>query len=366
MRFVVLLSLLPLLLTILSVTTYPQRVRPIRDDVGFCWEGAVMDRLIAYLEKEEKSSPERPGEKFPMPASVIGGISPHDDFLYAGRVYLPLYRALRAKEVVIFGVTHGGVRKEIGDPKSVVILDSFGKWKGPYGEVSVSPLREYVKDQLSASDVVVSDKAHELEHSIEATVPFLQYYNRGVAITPIMVTAMPLERMEELAGKVAHALARYIREKHLVLGKDIAILISSDANHYGRDFDNIVFGEGAAAHAKATAHDSTIAVNDLAGQLDSRKVGALARDLWGRTYAEQGDVVWCGKYSIPFGLLVLDKTAREVLNRGVTGTVLRYSDSYTEGVLPLKQTGMGTTAAASYKHWCGFVSVGYSAAPTAP
>ena len=47
----------------------------------------------------------------------MAGISPHDDYLYAGRVYYPLFNKLRTREAVIFGVTHGAVRKEIGDPQ---------------------------------------------------------------------------------------------------------------------------------------------------------------------------------------------------------------------------------------------------------
>jgi MEMO1 family protein len=351
MRF---LSTLPVVLIMLSLIThrsYSQTVRPVRDDVGFCWDATQMDRLIAYLERNEGHSP--------VPTGLVGGISPHDDFLYAGRIYIPLYRALRAKEVVIFGVTHGAVRKEIGDPKNVLIFDSFEKWKGPYGDVTVSPLREYVKARMDTTEILVSNKAHELEHSIEATIPFLQHYNRELRITPIMVTAMPLHRIEELSVKMAGILAEYIREKHYVLGKDIVILISTDANHYGTDFNNLAFGEGAIAHSQATEHDRAIASNDLAGPLDSRKVDSLTRDLWGPTYADQGKVVWCGKYSIPFGLLTLEKIASTTLHRSVVGSILRYSDTYTEGVIPLKGTGMGTTAPFSLKHWCGFVSVGY-------
>jgi MEMO1 family protein len=340
-----------LLLFLLPLVAFSQTIRPIKDDVGFCWDPVQMDRLVSYLEKNEKNAPAATG--------LIGGISPHDDYLYAGRVYIPLYRAVRAKEVVIFGVTHGAVRKEIGDLRNVLIMESYESWKGPYGDVPVSPLRDYIKSRMDTSQILVSNKAQELEHSIEATIPFLQHYNKSVAITPIMVTAMPVERMEALSEKVASVLAQYLQERKYTLGKDVFILISSDANHYGKDFNNIPLGEDADAHRRAIEHDNAIAANDLAGALDSRKVTGLTRDLWGSTFAEQGNVVWCGKYSIPFGLMTIQKTAEKVLHRGVAGTVLRYSDTYTEGVIPLKGTGMGTTAPFSFKHWCGFCAVGY-------
>ena len=53
-------------------------------------------------------------------------------------------------------------------------------------------------NQNSKRDFIVSNKAQSIEHSIEALIPFLQYYNRDLKITPIMVTQMPFERMDEL------------------------------------------------------------------------------------------------------------------------------------------------------------------------
>ena len=68
-----------------------------------------MKHLVEYLSDNENK---------PIASHVlVAGISPHDDFLYAGQVYFPLFRSVKPKEVVIFGVTHGTVRKEIGDPQ---------------------------------------------------------------------------------------------------------------------------------------------------------------------------------------------------------------------------------------------------------
>jgi hypothetical protein len=41
------------------------------------------------------------------------------------------------------------------------------------------------------------------------------------------------------------------------------------------------------------------------------------------------------------------------------GELVRYSDTYSGGVLPLTQTGMGTTAPFSLKHWVGFFTMVY-------
>lgn len=336
---------------ILAAPLAAQTTRPIRDDVGFCWDPGSMARLVRYLDSRDTDSFSGEG--------LVAAVSPHDDYLYAGRVYHPLFKALRAKEVVVFGVTHGAVRKEIGDPRGVLILEGYGAFPGLAKPVAISELRERVKARLDKDMFLVSDRAHELEHSIEALLPFLQYYNPDVKITPVMVAPMPFDRMEEIAAKLAAIVAGYIREKDLVLGKDIAFLISSDGNHYGKDFDNSPFGEGAGAWEKATALDRRLIASYLTGPMDAAKVEGLTKELWGESYIEYRNTYWCGKYSIPFGLLAAEKIVDLAAHKKLSGTLFRYSDTYSEGVLPLTKAGMGTTAPFSLRHWVSFCSIGY-------
>ena len=206
---------------------------------------------------------------------------------------------------------------------------------------------------------IVSDRAHELEHSIEALLPFLQYYNPDVKITPVMVAPMPYARMEEVAAKLAAVIAGYIKDNGLVPGKDIAFLISSDGNHYGKDFDNSPFGEGVGAWEKATALDRRLIASYLTGPMDASKVEGLTKELWGETYIDYRNTYWCGKYSVPFGLLAAEKIIAQTMGKQLSGTLFRYSDTYSEGVLPLTRTGMGTTAPFSLRHWVSFCSIGY-------
>jgi AmmeMemoRadiSam system protein B len=321
-----------------------QTVRPVRDDIGFCWNAVQMNRLVGYLKANEKDKPF--GER------IVAAISPHDDYLYAGRVYYPLFRSLKTKEVVIFGVTHGTVRKEIGDPKNLLIFDSFDKWTGPNGNIGISPLRQYILSRLDTGKFIVNNKAHELEHSIEALIPFLQYYNPGIKITPIMVTAMDFETMKLISATLATIITEYINKHSLVLGRDICFLISSDANHYGKDFNNTPFGEDETAHTKGIDQDVRIAKKCLSGSVPAENI---------REFTERmKDVVWCGKYSIPSGLLTANSVVQRTLNKEMKGSMLRYSDTYSGGVLPLTKTGMGTTAPFSLKHWVGFLSEVYT------
>jgi hypothetical protein len=50
----------------------------------------------------------------------------------------------------------------------------------------------------------------------------------------------------------------------------------------------------------------------------------------------------------------------KISGRGLKGRVFRYSDTYSEGVLPLKKAGFGITAPFSLKHWVGFFSAGFT------
>jgi MEMO1 family protein len=329
-----------------------QDVRPVKDNVGYCWQRSQMQRLMNYLAAHDQPKVNA--------RNLVAGISPHDDYLYAGRMYYPLFKKLHTREAVIFGVTHGTVRKEIGDPQNILILDEYRSWSGLNREVAISLLREWLKKNLPKEDYAVNNQAHALEHSIEAMVPFLQFNNPDIKITPIMVTAMPFEKMEELSERLSTVLAAYMKENKLQPGKDIFFLISADANHYGQDFSNIPFGEDEKAHSQGTEQDRRIAQAAFSGPLNDNKVRDLTKELWGATYKDYRNTYWCGKYDIPFGLLTISKTMQKAVGRGLKGEVLRYSDTYSEGVIPLKKAGLGTTAPFSLKHWVGFFSAGFS------
>lgn len=330
-----------------------EHIRPIRDNVGFCWRPSEMNILMRYLSAHSAKTDAFPAKE------LVAAISPHDDYLYAARVYHPLYKLIKAKEVVVFGVTHGTVRKAMNDPKNILILDDYTYWHGPYAKIEISPLREVIKANLDKDDYVVSDSAQNIEHSIEALVPFLQYYNRNIKITPIMVTQMPFERMGQVSDELAKIISRYMQDNKLKPGKDIFFLISSDANHYGQDFNNIPYGEDESAHLIGTDNDKRIANDAFTGILSSNKIENLTKELWGKPSDNPPSPVWCGKYSIPFGLLTISKIINYVTGKKLNGIVYRYSDTWTEGVISIKRTNLGLTAPFSLKHWVGWLSAGF-------
>ena len=341
------------LLIILSFPGFiqPQSVRPIRDNVGYTWQADKMDLFIKWLDEnceQQNNSSE----------NLIAGISPHDDYLYAGKIYYPLFKLIHAKEVVIFGVTHGTVRKEINDTNNVLILDEFDKWKGPYKDVEISPLREIIKAKINPEYFWVSNKAQTLEHSIEALLPFLQHYNKDIKITPIMVTKISFDRMDSLSSDLSDIISEYVKSKNYVLGKDIFFLMSNDANHYGEDFNNEPYGLDEQAHKTATGNDKRIANENLNGTITKEKIKNLSDELWPEAGVNKTCPLWCGRYSVVFGLMTINKIVNKVSGKKITGKVFKYSDTFTGGVIPVKGTMMGTTAPFSLKHWVGFLSAG--------
>ena len=344
------LRLLSLLLLI-NRMIFSQEIRPIIDNVGYCWEADQLDKFIEWLDQNYID------DTFSS-AGLIAGISPHDDYLYAGKIYHPLYKLIQAKEVVVFGVTHGTVRKAMNDPRNVLILDEFEKWQGPYSDVEISPLRELIKEKLDLQYYMVSNKAQSIEHSIEGLIPFLQHYNRDVKITPIMATGMPFERMDSLSAKLAGIISGYVKENNLELGKDIFFLISNDANHYGEDFDNRPYGLDENAHTTATENDKRIADESFNGLVTKEKIKNFSDELWPEAGVTQNCPIWCGRYPIVFGLLTINKVVDEY-GKSITGKVFKYSDTMTGGVISFKDSDMGITAPYSYHHWVGFLSAGF-------
>jgi len=50
---------------------------------------------------------------------------------------------------------------------------------------------------------------------------------------------------------------------------------------------------------------------------------------------------------------------REIDHKKIDGTLFKYSDTWTEKVIPIKKTHLGLTAPFSLKHWVGFLSAGF-------
>ena len=153
------------------------RVRGLMDTVGFVVEEAPAEDVVSTavdLEHEGLAAQDRrlgmaPDEGF------IGGICPHDDHLYASRVYVHLTERITAPRVLLIGVFH---RAKLWGLRERIVFDAFDAWHGPWGEVEVDPMRDELIRALPSTSYVVDNAMHCREHSLEAIVPFLQRGHR--------------------------------------------------------------------------------------------------------------------------------------------------------------------------------------------
>ncbi|NOY79330.1 MAG: AmmeMemoRadiSam system protein B [Calditrichaeota bacterium] len=372
-RAFLLIFLEGLIFTSMSVAQIPQAlpktavpstplVRGLKDTVGFAISAPQMDLTVRLSRKADAQKLEANAEKYNLKPGhfFIAGISPHDDFIYAGPVYAHLYPYLQAKRVVIFGVSHYARRYHV---ENTLVFDDFKKWRSPYGLVPVSSLREEILAKLPKADYIVSSPMQAEEHSVEALVPWLQYYNRDVEIVSILVPYMGWNKLEGLASDLSGVLAQLIQAHHWKLGTDIAFLISNDCSHYGdqgwggRNF--APFGVGCKGLKKGTARDRKIAQETLCSRLTSDKV----HDFYNRVLDPKDyykyKVTWCGRFAVPFGTTTLVHLMKELHHKPLTGMFLRYGDSVELGELDVRHTGMGVTAPANLHHWVGYVAIGY-------
>jgi hypothetical protein len=68
---------------------------------------------------------------------------------------------------------------------------------------------------------------------------------------------------------------------------------------------------------------------------------------------------WCGRYSVPFGLLTAIELQKQTNSALLKGKFIGYSTSIDHKPLPVEDLHMGRTAIATMRHWVGYVSVGY-------
>src|SRR5574340_1019727 len=175
-------------------------VRGQLDGVGFARTAAQMARVFEL--SAAPPAPERLGE--PPAPGVAGAVCPHDDHLYAGRVYRSVLPLVTARTVVVVGVFH---RFRRFDAKDVLVFDTYRAWRAPDGEVPLSPLRAEVLARLPKGDAVADAAMHDSEHSVETIVHWLKHLRSDVEILPVIVPSMRWERLSELGERLGASLA---------------------------------------------------------------------------------------------------------------------------------------------------------------
>jgi AmmeMemoRadiSam system protein B len=337
-------------------------IRQPHDTVGYTHTAEGIARVIAHSASLEMERMEENRGRLDLQerGGLFAAISPHDDYQYAQQVYIHLYPYLQARQIILIGVAHKA--RNFPACYGKLVFDAFDAWHGPYHEVSISPMREELLELLPAEDVYVNNEIHSAEHSLEGMIPFLQHYNREASIVPILVPYMSFERLSELSDKTAIALGLLLQEKGLVLGRDVAILISADCVHYGdQDWGGKVFadfGTDGGAYDRAVARDLGLISECLTGEISMEGLERFYRQVVAKDYHDY-KVTWCGRFSIPFGLALLTRLAPMLGDAPPKGTLLRYGTTLDPGRSDPEVPGLGVTAKANLHHWVGFTAIGY-------
>jgi AmmeMemoRadiSam system protein B len=164
----------------------------------------------SYLDAASKAAQ---GEK---PLALI---VPHAGYIYSGAIAASGYAQLlpyadQITRVVLLGPSHRVPLLGIASSS----LDSF---QTPLGEI---PLDKQVIEQANQLPFVETyDEAHQLEHSLEVQLPFLQKVLGNFKLVPLVIGQVNDEQVSEL-------IEQFWGDPHTL------ILISSDLSHY-LDYD---------------------------------------------------------------------------------------------------------------------------------
>jgi AmmeMemoRadiSam system protein B len=324
-------------------------VRGRTDSTGYALHASQMARVW-----EQSASPPAPDSLGPSPPQGVAGVlCPHDDFSFAGRVYRRVLPLVTARTVVLLGVFHGYWRVNERDR---MVFDSYREWTAPDGQVAVSSLREALLARLPRGDWTQDSLAHDMEHSLEPLVCWLRHVRPDVEIVPILVPAARFDRLQALADHLGSALEAEMEARGWRLGRDLAIAISADAIHYGPDFQRVDFGAGGVrAYELATAKDRDLLTGPLAGALTTAKIRALYGTYVDPEHPDTYRWTWCGRFSIPLGLLTIERLARAA--GGAAGWPVAYATSISGPEMGLRDVGLAPTAPSNLYHFVGYPGV---------
>ena len=324
-------------------------LRKVHDTIGFAQYDWQMDSIYERLKiKDTKNN-----------LQWKAAISPHDDYKYAGKLYYESLKGINANTIILIGVAHRARNYELQDK---IIFGNYTHWQSPFGNLKVSSINSEIIKKLPEEAFMVHDSMQVLEHSLEAIVPFLHKKNPNLEIVPILVPYLNYQTIDKISIKLSSVVNSILKKKNWNYGKDLAVVISNDAVHYGDEewSANLApFGTDNIGTENARQQDLEIINTCLVDEINNDKVK------WFTEYTVQKDDykeykwVWCGRYSVPFGLAFANKLNLLANNQALTGTFLEYQSSIDHNLITVEDLGMGTTAIATQHHWVAYASIKY-------
>jgi AmmeMemoRadiSam system protein B len=332
-------------------------IRPPKDTIGFAHLDWQMDSIISRIERIPTDSF---GKNCKSNIPLKLAICPHDDYSLAGPLYYSVLKDISAKTVIMFGVAH---KAKIMGIENKIVFGTYSSWKSPEGTIKINmEFQNAILARLDTSLYLINDSLQKIEHSLEAITPFLQHFSRDVNIIPILIPAMPIKRMEKIADSLSLIIRDIAFKNKLNWGNDYSFIISTDAVHYGDEDwggkDYAPYGTDSLGYWMAVDHEKFIIRNCIEGELTEEKCRGFYSATVQETNFREYKWTWCGRYSVPFGLLtacLLGKLGNIQLN----GCVYGYATSIDHSGIMVKDLRMGLTSPAKLRHWVGYAAIGY-------
>jgi len=204
--------------------------------------GELRELVDRFLAEAAPASGRQPG---PPPRALV---APHAGYVYSGPVAASAFGTL--------GPAAGKIRRVvIAGPSHFVAVDglalpSVGAFATPLGVV---PLAVGVAAALAdLPQVVVDDRAHAREHSLEVELPFLQRTLGAFELVPLAVG-------EASAAEVADVFARLEGEGETLL------VVSTDLSHY-LDYETAARRDAATSAAVLALDEERLRPEDACGR----------------------------------------------------------------------------------------------------
>jgi AmmeMemoRadiSam system protein B len=179
---------------------------------GTFYEGTA-DRLTRQVDACFAANSGTPTRK----DRFLGAVVPHAGLMYSGHVAAAFYAlAELPKRFVILCPNHTGAGH-------FAAINREGAWRTPLGDAAIDT---QLADALMAKTPLLAEdaRAHAREHSLEVQLPFLQrLLGSNFTFVPICLGAHRYDYAEQIGLAIAEVLKSET---------DVAVLASSDLNHY--------------------------------------------------------------------------------------------------------------------------------------
>ena len=206
-------SLVALLLSVLPYGCAAEKGEGVREPAV---SGTFYPSSAAELRSMVKGFLEQVPEQ-EVKGELIALIAPHAGFVFSGQVAAYSYKQLENKEydlVILIGDSH---RHRFEGAS----IGNYSLYRTPLGDVPVD--RDLAEKLIREhKEIDFHPKAHELEHSLEVQLPFLQTILGEFKILPIIMG----ERCLQLCRTLSSALIELTKEKRVLF------IASTDLSHF--------------------------------------------------------------------------------------------------------------------------------------